>query len=233
MDFATDHDPTSYVRVTHLKELPDHFGRITSKYTRNYRCSTWPCYIPYYLHHRHSLLPSSISVLPPEYLRARSPSVCKGKDRPGSSKSETCADVAEDGETSSTKVSSSANNAGKTPSALKFGHGSTLPVNVPISSIKEQRLPSLTHTQSGFCTQAQRTGLHSNSTVHLSGEQPPTTTSNQQWKLPKIVNCGGTSLDGDDVECVEVPPLSNLLSPSGSRVPHRLGLRFKSEAHAR
>ena len=234
-DFATDRDPSSYIRVTHLKELPDHFGRITSKYTRNYRCSTWPCYIPYYLHHRHSLLPSSIAVLPPEFCRTRPPSVCKGKDRPGSSKTEICADVAsDDSETSSTKIGSSANNTSKFQSALRFNHGSQntmLPVNVPACSSKEQKLPSLTHTQSGVCTQAQGVGLHSNSTTHLHGQQSPTTTSYQDWRLPKIVNSGAP--EGDGMECVEVPPLSHRLSPSGSRVPHRLGLRFKSEAHAR
>ena len=37
----------------------------------------------------------------------------------------------------------------------------------------------------------------------------------------------------DDDVIGEFPPLSTMLHVSGYRIPHRLGVRFKSEAHAR
>ena len=49
----------SHVIITNLSDLPTHFKRVTSKYTRN-RCPMLPCYVPYYLHRKHQLLPSTI-----------------------------------------------------------------------------------------------------------------------------------------------------------------------------
>lgn len=48
------------VVVSHLPEMPEHFRRITSKYTRN-RSSTWPCCIPHYLFRRPCLLSSTVT----------------------------------------------------------------------------------------------------------------------------------------------------------------------------
>ena len=53
----------SHVIVTSLSELPSHFRRVTTKYTRN-RCPLLPCRVPHYLLRKHQLLPSVITKLP-------------------------------------------------------------------------------------------------------------------------------------------------------------------------
>ena len=53
----------SHVIMTSLSELPSHFRRVTTKYTRN-RCPLLPCRVPHYLLRKHQLLPSIITKLP-------------------------------------------------------------------------------------------------------------------------------------------------------------------------
>ena len=53
----------SHMIVTSLSELPSHFRRVTTKYTR-YRCPLFPCRVPHYLVRKHQLLPSVITTLP-------------------------------------------------------------------------------------------------------------------------------------------------------------------------
>ena len=54
----------SHVTVTSLSELPSHFRRVTTKYTRN-RCPLFPCHVPHYLLRKHQLLPSIMAAIPP------------------------------------------------------------------------------------------------------------------------------------------------------------------------
>ena len=49
-----------HVIITDLSDLPVHFRRVTTKYTRN-RCPLFPCRVPYYLQRRHQLLPSAMT----------------------------------------------------------------------------------------------------------------------------------------------------------------------------
>ena len=53
----------SHVIVTNLSDLPSHFRRVTTKYTRNH-CPLLPCRVPHYLLRKHQLLPSVITSLP-------------------------------------------------------------------------------------------------------------------------------------------------------------------------
>ena len=53
----------SHVIIASLSELPSHFRRVTTKYTRN-RCQLLPCRVPHYLLKKHQLLPSVITALP-------------------------------------------------------------------------------------------------------------------------------------------------------------------------
>ena len=54
----------SHVTVNGLSELPSHFRRVTTKYTRN-RCPLFPCRVPHYLLRKHQLLPSIMAATPP------------------------------------------------------------------------------------------------------------------------------------------------------------------------
>ena len=49
--------------ITDLSELPSHFRRVTTKYTRN-RCHLFPCRVPFYLWRKHHLLSSVLTSLP-------------------------------------------------------------------------------------------------------------------------------------------------------------------------
>ena len=53
----------SHVTVNGLSELPSHFRRVTTKYTRN-RCPLFPCRVPHYLLRKHQLLPSIMAATP-------------------------------------------------------------------------------------------------------------------------------------------------------------------------
>ena len=190
------------MRINNLQELPDHFGRITSKYTTNH--SSWPRYIPYYLHRKHTVLPSSITAVPPEHLKTDPPSVSQGgKDYPGSG-----------------KTGNNATNNQKKSSSTK-----DTPSYVPVQGKKcGRKLPSLTHTHSR---------AHMDPKIHMkkirprsAAPQSPTTT-NQLSRLPKIVE------DGGEVAVAEIPPLSSLLPPAGLHVSQLSGQRFKTEAHKR
>ena len=193
---------STQVRINNLQVLPDHFGRVTSKYTTNH--SSWPCYIPYYLHRKHTVLPSSITAVPPEYLRTDPPSVSQGgKDCPGSEKTG-------NGGTNNQRKSSSTKDT---------------PSYVPLHGRKcDHKLPSLTHAHSR---------AHMDPKIHMKKIQPRSaapqspTTTNQLSRLPKIVE------DGGEVAVAEIPPLSSLLPPAGPHVSQRLGQSFKTEAHKR
>lgn len=152
------------------------------------------------------VLPSSITAVPPEYLRPNPPSVSQGKDCPGRGKTG-------DGGTNNQKKSSPTK---ETASC----------VLVPGRKCV-RKLSSLTHTYNR---------AHMDPKTHMQEIQPTSaapqhnqlpTTTNQHPRLPKIVEDGG---EVAMVEYTEVPPLSSLLPPY---VSQHLGRRFKSEAHKR
>lgn len=48
--------------ITDLSDLPTHFRRVTTKYTRN-RCPMFPCRVPFYLWRKRQLLPTALTSL--------------------------------------------------------------------------------------------------------------------------------------------------------------------------
>ena len=67
-----------HVIVSSLSELPSHFRRVTTKYTRN-RCPLLPCRVPHYLLRKHQLLPSVITSLPSRKRSGQLPSATNKK----------------------------------------------------------------------------------------------------------------------------------------------------------
>ena len=210
-----------HVTITHLSELPEHFRRITSRYTRN--CTTpWPCGVSYCMLSKHSLLPSSIAAssstaVAPELLfpnQQRPPSSgsssTDSEERPASSPSSATTKHSR-AETTGTGTAATC-----TSDEVGCANGSFWKHDgIVISSRGQHDFPVAANLRGGSGI-VRRRGMDNCKTVGGDGG----------FKLPSI-----------PLEKLESPHTSSFPSlmphTAGTRVPHRLGLRYKSEAHSR
>ncbi len=228
---------TGFTTFTHLPQLPDHFRRITTKYTRNRSSPPWPCCVPFYFLRHQSLLPSSITALPDNLFPKPKPSLIE------------------------TEVEGSTSL--KRSSVLGFGEESgcidvtaRARAKTPPGQISSGMMPRIAESSRGRLVAS----LSSRKPQTTEGKYCEPESPGGDCKLPRLCgSCGEIEsraveakgyevqlqphkeLDRGDVtptssvtnETGEIPTLSSLVMPSGSRVPHRLGLRYKTEAHAR
>ena len=183
-----------FIAVTHLPDLPEHFHRITSKYTRNRSTPPWPYYIPFYLYRKHCALPTNIAALPEHMLRPKS-----GQ-----------ADI----------------QGGSSISPCDLGGSRPSGICMPKVYEKGGRLSQMSHCSEKHSLSAIREKRNRNADCKLPSLTPAEPTQTREIPpRPKSVSGSETASD--------IPPLSSLLTPCGSRVPQRLGVRFKTDAHAR
>ena len=222
------HPGETFTTFTHLSQLPDHFRRIATKYTRNSFTPPWPCNVPYYLLQRHSLLPSSLTVLPTHFHK---PKLRLNLNESSPPDAEGLRNINE-------SFTIDGNGAEKEKENIESG--TTMP---RIRECFDGKILASVY---------ERDLKHIQSTTKRS-DSSPNTDFDEEYKLPSLSAMTGnapqafmvTASTGNcqtqlpiietprDDEDGKVPPLTTLLTPPGSRVPHRLRLRYRTEAHSR
>lgn len=218
--------PVGYAAVFdagHRQAMPEHFQQNSSKYICN-RLPHWPCCVPYYLFSKHSSLPDTLC-LTPGSLKRMSPlqhhkrvekSICQSFGGSGKGAEQISDDVAKMRETKT---------------CLK----------IPLLTETEHK-----HSCSALmkASQADSMPQHPGRTTHslklptlvANPRAPADTTSVAGTLLSVDRGVMGNLHDDIQVEGAEqeeVAPLITLLAPLGSRIPHRIGMRFKAIAHQR
>ena len=187
-----------------LPELPIQFRKISPKYTRN-RCSTLPGHVPAYFFRKHQLLPSAITLLSDGFQLKPEAGEQEG-DRPSSSGSVT----------------------GSEDAATDDGARKGIPV------IKENaQMNCLVALSRGANSGKASPENYKGRGEHTDTVQLPSVKKERALISHHGRNTTKMALPTPVYNKEGIPPLSCLLTPSGSRIPHRLGLRFKAQAHAR
>ncbi len=230
---------------THLPQLPENFRCITCKYTRNRSSTPWSSSVPHYLLRRHSFLPSSLTSLPDHPFPGEKPCAVDSGERTSLGQRKSSQGFAEESDggglaavsgrpQAKTPVWPNSSCSGLIPKIAENVRGRLVTfhglgdVQNPLTEGKVEgdcKLPRL----HAVCGEDGETG---------SRDTESTTTSlrheAQLQKLRAAEGRAAMSASGTNDELLQdIPMLSSLLTPSGSRVPHRLGLRYKTDAHKR
>ena len=196
-------------RVTQRQAMPEHFQRNSAKYTSN-RLPNWPCYVPYYLFSKHSLLADNVA--PGAFksvqdgARGEKSGDCRRRCSGESSEAEAGLKIPYLTEAEQRRLLQVAGTADQAKSKMQaVTHLVKLPTLV------------VDHGASTF---------NSGSGAHLSEEDGGDGACREAEEE-------GAWHEEEGAGHEEVSPLASLLTPLGSRVPHRIGLHFKATAHQR